>query len=351
MNSLTDIQHTKSRLGARYTCVFIILTLLTVALFISLLVFGAIRFPLREVVDALSSNADSTSTSTIIVRQARLPMAVAALLTGAALSVAGLMLQTTFRNQLAGPSILGVSAGASLGVAIVMMSASAIGISSLSPLSSLSAIAGAAAGATAIILILIGFSAILKNPVMLLIVGVLISYLASSVISLLNYFAPSDDVKSFVMWGMGSFSAVRTDQLPIMAVPVIAALAVSFMLAKPLNALLLGERYAASMGYSVKTLRTVLLSVSGLLTAVVTAFCGPIGFIGLVVPHIARMLTGTSSHNILIPATILSGAAIMLLCTLCTVFPSAAGVLPVNVITPVIGVPVIVYIILRGRKI
>ncbi|MBO4965104.1 MAG: iron ABC transporter permease [Muribaculaceae bacterium] len=337
--------------NVRYACVFITLIVLTVILFVSLLVFGAVSFPLAEVIDALSGGADLSATSTVIVRQARIPMAVASLLTGAALSVAGLMLQTTFRNQLAGPSILGVSAGASLGVAIVMMGASALGISSLSPLSSVSSIIGSLVGAGGIILLLVAFSSYLKNPVMLLIVGVLTGYLASSFISLLNYFAPSDDVKSFVMWGMGSFSAVRTDQLLIMVVPILLALVATFMMAKPLNALLLGERYAASMGYSVKSLRTILLALSGLLTAVVTAFCGPIGFIGLVVPHIARLLTGTSNHVVLIPATILSGSAIMLLCTLCTVFPSAAGVLPINVVTPVIGVPVIVYVILKGRKI
>lgn len=321
--------------------------LASIVLFGMLLCFGAVDIPLSAVITALrGGNPDSTES--IIVLQSRLPMAVAALISGSALSVSGLLLQTTFRNPLAGPSLIGVSSGSSLGVALIMLGTSSIGLHIASDM--WMAITGALIGAGAVIMLLLLFSSVLKNPVMLLIAGVMISYLASSVISLLNFFAPSEDVKSFVVWGLGTLTAVRLDTLPLFALPPLLCIGASLLLVKPLNALLLGERYASSMGFSMTRLRTTLLLLSGLLTALVTAFCGPIGFIGLIVPHIARMATATSNHEVLMPATILCGAAMMLLCALCTVIPSAAGVMPINVVTPIFGVPVILYIILRRHK-
>lgn len=324
------------------------LTLTTILGFMALLCIGAVNIPLEKIWEIITGDADPSRTESIIIMQSRLPMSIAALLAGASLSIAGLLLQTTFRNPLAGPSILGVSSGASLGVAIITLGASYLSLSGYN--SGWMAITGALCGAAVVMCVLLLLSNILKNPVMLLIVGVMVSYLASSIISLLNYVAPSEDVKSFIVWGLGSFSSVRVSQLPILASSVCISLLGACLLAKPLNALLLGERYAASMGYSLKSLRTALMVISGLLTALITAFCGPIGFIGLIVPHIARILTGSSNHLILIPATILAGTSLMLICALCTVIPTSSGVIPVNVITPIIGVPMILYIILRRKN-
>ncbi|MCM1290349.1 MAG: iron ABC transporter permease [Prevotella sp.] len=332
----------------RATLLFICLTAVTLAAFCGLLCVGAVQIPVSDIWIALTGKMLADDTITIIVRESRLPMAIAALLSGSALSVAGLLLQTTFRNPLAGPSVLGVSSGASLGVAVIMLGANLVGIYHVDL--QLLSVAGALAGAGLVTGALLGLNTVLKSPVMLLIVGVMIGYMASSIISLLNYLAPSEDVKNFVVWGLGSFSGLRMNQVWFFSIPLILGMGGCILLGKPLNALLLGERYAVSMGYSMRLLRAELLFISGILTAIVTAFCGPIGFIGLIVPHIARSLFGTSNHNVLIPATILCGAGLMQLCALCTVIPTASGLLPVNVITPVVGVPMIFYLILHRNK-
>ena len=190
----------------------------------------------------------------------------------------------------------------------------------------------------------------MRSGLTLLIVGIMISYLCSALISLLNFFAPANDVKQFAVWGMGSFSAVTLDSLTVMGIAVALLLVCSLFMAKPLNALLLGERYAASMGYSIRTIRTLLLTVGGLLTAVITAYCGPIGFIGLIVPHIARMALRSSSHTAVMPASIVMGAVIALLCAFLTVIPAGWGVLPINAVTPLLGVPVILYLLINSRR-
>ncbi len=327
---------------------FTLLTLLSILLFMLSLAYGAVEIPISAVWQALVVPEDAEPVWRLIVVESRLPMAIASFVAGAALSVAGLLLQTTFQNPLAGPSILGVSSGASMGVALVMLLD--VGAISSGAVHYMSVIGGAIGGAAIVLILLIFFSSLLKSSAMLLIVGIMIGYLTSSAISLLNYFAPSDDVKSFVVWGLGSFAGVGIHELPVfigILVPIVAA---SMLFAKPLNALLLGERYASNMGYSIPTLRTCLLGASGVMTALVTAFCGPIGFIGLVVPHIARMIFNTSNHFTLLPATVLTGGALAMLCNLFTVFPGKSGVLPVNAITPLVGVPVIIYILLNRRK-
>lgn len=314
-----------------------------ITLFMLVLGTGGIDIPWSDVWTALTRSEASKTSWVYIVREVRLPMAMAAMLSGSALSVAGLMMQTVFRNPLAGPSLLGVSSGASLGVAILSMAlGGAIGISSI--------IAAAVIGAMAVIALLVGFSSIVRNGLTLLIVGVMLSYLSSSVISMLNFLAPAADVKQFAVWGMGSYSAITVEQVPVMTLMTISLLVLSALTSRPLNALLLGERYAASMGYSVKTVRTILLILSGSLTAVVTAYCGPIGFIGLIVPHLARMIFNTSAHGRLLPVSILMGAIISLFCAYLSIEIPSAGVLPVNTITPVLGVPVIIYLLLAGRR-
>ncbi len=328
---------------------FVYIGLGTLVLFVVALMTGAVDIPATEVLGILMGKDTENTVWRVIVLESRLPMAMTALLSGASLSIAGLMLQTTFQNPLAGPSILGVSSGASMGVAIVMLLGGGV-LASAGALQYVSVIAGAIAGAAAVILLLLGLSSSLRSSAMLLIAGIMLSYLASSVISLLNFFAPADGVKSFVVWGLGSFGGVTASELPLFCTVLAAALFSSALFIKPLNALLLGERYTANMGYSVKRLRSLLLCLSGILTAFVTAFCGPIGFIGIVVPHIARMIFKTSNHSILIPATMLCGAALTLACSVLTTIPGSSGVLPINAITPVIGVPVIIYILIQRRS-
>ncbi len=320
-----------------------------ILLFPACLVFGSVNIPFGDVMKVLFGMPVERETWSVIVLEARLPMACTAMLAGAALAVAGLLLQTTFDNPLAGPSILGISTGSSLGVAVVMLAlGGTIGASFGSYISILS---GALLGAGIIMLALLAFSSIVKSTAMLLIVGIMISYLASSAISLLNFFSTQEGVHSFVIWGLGNFSGVTLDRLPVFAGLILLSVLLSFLMVKPLNALLLGARYAENLGVNIRATRNRLLVLSGVLTAVVTAFCGPIGFLGMVVPHIARLALRSSNHVVLLPATALSGAAIALLCTLISVFPSSSGIIPINAITPVIGVPVIIYIIVNRKKI
>lgn len=333
----------------RSSITLIVLTLLVVVLLPLNLIFGSIDIPIHEVVNALTGAEVSKHTWATIIVEARLPMTLTAALAGAALAVSGLLLQTTFDNPLAGPSILGVSTGSSLGVAVVMLAMGGVVSEAFS--SYMSILLGAIVGAAVVMLILLFFSTIVKSTTMLLIIGIMVGYLTSSAISLLNFFSTQEGVHSFVIWGLGNFSGVTLDRLPLFATLILASLALSFMLVKPLNALLLGARYAENLGVSIKATRNKLLLLSGILTAIVTAFCGPIGFLGLVVPHIARLSLRSSNHTVLLPATALAGAVIALLCNLISVLPASWGVIPINAITPVIGVPIIIYIIINRKKI
>lgn len=333
----------------RSTVTLIALSLLVIVLLSLNLVFGSIDIPLSEVVNALIGEPVAKHTWETIVIETRLPMALTAVLAGAALAVSGLLLQTTFDNPLAGPSILGVSTGSSLGVAIVMLAMGGVVSESIS--SYLGILLGAIVGAAVVILVLLFFSSIVKSTAMLLIIGIMVGYLTSSAISLLNFFSTQEGVHSFVIWGMGNFTGVTLDRLPLFSILILVSLLLSFMLVKPLNALLLGARYAENLGVSIKATRNKLLLLSGILTAIVTAFCGPIGFLGLIVPHIARLALRSSNHTVLLPATALAGAVIALLCNLISVLPASWGVIPINAITPVIGVPIIIYIIVNRKKI
>lgn len=324
-----------------------LMALIAIVAFAGCLTTGAADIPAGAVADILTGNGEGLPESwRYIVTETRLPAAITALLCGAALSVAGLLMQTTFANPLAGPSILGISTGASLGVAIVMLASGAAVVGSQAAV-----LTGALVGAFGVMLLLMSMSALVRSNTMLLIVGILIGYLASSVIALLNFFAGSDSVHSYVIWGLGSFSGVTSAQLPLFAATVVVAAGCSMLYGKSLNALLLGERYADSAGVNVKRTRHGLLILSGVLTAAATAWCGPIGFIGLVVPHIARLSLGSSDHRALLPTTALAGMAVSLVCLWISIAPGARGIIPINAVTPVIGVPVIIYIIVRRRTI
>lgn len=337
----------------RYRIIWCIVLLLGV-LFAANLFLGSAHIPFRSVFAILCGGETEKATWTYIVLQTRLPQAITALFAGASLAVAGLMLQTVFANPLAGPSILGIDSGASLGVALVMlMCGGTIGTVTvgLSFSGYVAVILGAFSGAALILGLIIFFSTLVRSNVMLLIIGIMIGYITSSAISLLNFFATAESVFSYTMWGMGDFSGVSAGQLPFFCGVLTLGLLLAFLLIKPLNALLLGERYAENLGISVRKVRILLLISTGLLTAVTTAFCGPVAFIGLAVPHIARLLLGTSNHNGLLPVTLLCGAAVALICNLISVLPGSAGVIPLNAITPVFGAPVIIYVIVNQRKI
>ncbi len=334
---------------SRHATVLIALSLIVIVLLPLCLMFGSVAIPPADVLKVLTGQAVARDTWEVIVIENRLPMALTAMLSGASLAVAGLLLQTTFDNPLADPSILGISTGSSLGVAIVMLAFGGMLGSGLG--SYLSILLAACVGAALVMIILLGFSSLVRSSIMLLIIGIMVSYLASSAISLLNFFSTQEGVHSYVIWGLGNFSNVSLSRLPLFALPVIICLLFSFLLIKPLNALLLGVRYAENLGVNIRHTRNKLLVLSGVLTAVVSAFCGPIGFIGLAVPHIARLLLKSSNHVVLLPAAALAGAAVALLCNLISVLPVSAGVVPINAITPVIGVPVIIYVIVNRKKI
>lgn len=312
-------------------------------LFFGGLVYGAVRIPLGDVLRILTGSYEGKEAWQHIVLESRLPQAVTALLAGSSLAVSGLMLQTLFKNPLAGPSILGISDGANLGVAIAMIY--------LGAASYLTTILAALVGAFTVLLIILGFSRKVSSNVMLLIIGIMVGYLASSVISILNYHASADKVHQYVMWGMGDFSGVSLSKLPWLAGFSLAGLLGALLLIKPLNALLLGEAYATNLGVNVRRARVLILICTGILTAVITAFCGPVSFIGLAVPHIARLLLGSANHRQLLPVTLLAGACIALLCSLLTVTPGSNTVLPLSAITPIIGAPVIIYVIVNRKNI
>lgn len=330
---------------------YLISGILLLLLFVGNLLYGAVSVPFSEVVKILFGGGSVNAAWEHIIIGSRLPQAVTALLAGASLAISGLLLQTLFKNPLAGPSILGISDGANLGVALVMLYAGG-GVGSQWALGGyLSTVLAAFIGACAVLAIIIFFSRKVSSNVMLLIIGIMMGYIASSAISILNFQASADKVHQYVMWGMGDFSGVSLGKLPYFAAFSVAGLVFALLLIKPLNALLLGELYAANLGVKVKSARVSILLCTGLLTATVTAFCGPISFIGLAVPHLARLLLGTSNHRQLVPITLLTGGAVALLCNMLTVFPGVEGVLPLNAITSIIGAPVIIYVIVNRKNI
>ena len=328
------------------------LAVLTVVLFVLNLVKGSIDIPLADVVRIIMGDAEGVKPSwQYIVMESRLPQALTAMLCGAALAVSGLMLQTAFRNPLAGPSIFGINSGAGLGVALVMLLlGGSLSVGSLQLSGFVAVLLAAFIGAMAVMALIFFFSTLVRNNIMLLIIGIMIGYISNSAISLLNFFATDEGVKSYMVWGMGSFSGVSLSHMPVFAGVTALGLFGSLLLMKSLNALMLGDRYAENLGVNILRVRNWLLFVTGVLTAITTAFCGPVAFIGLAVPHIAHLLLTTDNHRWLMPATILCGAIVALLCNVICVLPGESGVIPLNAVTPIIGAPVIIYVIIRERR-
>ncbi|MBO7260731.1 MAG: iron ABC transporter permease [Bacteroidaceae bacterium] len=322
-----------------------------VMLFMLNLFIGSVKIPFNQVLEILLHGESSKPSWTFIVLQSRLPQAITAMLCGASLAAAGLMLQTAFRNSLAGPDILGINGGAGLGVALVMLLFGGnISTGQITIVGSISIIIGAIAGAMLVMALILFLSNRLKSSVMLLIAGIMISYLTSSAITLLNFFSTAEGVHSYTMWGMGNFGGVTNSQLPFFSLSTLIGLTISLLMIKPLNALLLGEHYAQNLGINIMRTRTLLLISTGLLVATTTAFCGPVSFIGLAVPHLARLLLNSNNHKSLMPVTILTGIVIALLCNLISSLPGDKGLIPLNAITPFIGAPVILYVLLKGNS-
>lgn len=318
-------------------------------LFLLCLYTGAVEIPVSDVVKILLGNETECPDSwRFIILESRLPAALTALLSGMALAVSGLLLQTVFQNPLAGPSVFGINSGASLAVSLLMLTTGGtFSVVSATLGGQMAIIVAATIGAALVTLLIIGVSVMVRSNVMLLIVGMMIGYLASSAISILSYFSSEESLQAFTVWGLGTFSNTAVSQLPAFLLFSLLPVASVFLLIKPLNALLLGDNYAANLGYNVKTIRNVILLVSSILAAVVTAFCGPIAFLGLAIPHLARLVVKTDNHLLLVPNTILIGGSVALLCNFITILPINTTVLPINAITPLIGAPIILWIILR----
>lgn len=311
---------------------------------------GSVQIPFADVLDILCGRLAGKESWQYIILENRLPQALTALLCGASLSVCGLMLQTAFRNPLAGPDVFGISSGAGLGVALVMLLLGGTVSTSLFTVSGFLAILTAAfLGAITVTALILFLSTLVRNSVLLLIVGIMVGYVSSSAVSLLNFFASEEGVKSYMVWGMGNFGGVSMSHIPLFSLLCLVGIMGALLLVKPLNILLLGPQYAESLGISTRRLRNLLLLIVGLLTAITTAFCGPISFIGLAIPHIARLIFRTDNHQVLLPGTVLTGAAIALLCNFICFLPGEMGVIPLNAVTPLIGAPVIIYVIIQRR--
>ena len=288
-----------------------------------------------------------------IVWKSRVPQSLTALVAGAGLAVSGLQMQTVFRNPLAGPSVLGISSGASLGVALVILLSGSVGGVALSKLGYIGELAltiAATVGSLSVMALIVFVSQKVRGSVTLLIIGVMIGYVANAIIGMLKYFSVEEDIRAYVIWGLGSFARVSGNQMTLFVAIMAVLLPLSLLLIKTLNLLLLGEGYARNLGLNIKRARLSVISCAGLLTAIVTAYCGPVIFLGLAVPHLCRGLLRTSDHRILMPASILTGASLALVCNLIARMPGFEGALPVNSVTALIGAPIVVYVLFSKRR-
>ena len=342
----------------KHSASFILLTLLIVVLFVLNLLLGTVSIPVRDVLCILFSpsalNLDSSTQAvwSNIIWSSRVPQALTALMAGAGLAVSGLQMQTVFRNPLAGPSVLGISNGASLGVALVVLMSGSLGGMALSRLGYLGDVAmsvAAIVGALAVMGLIVWVAQRVQGNVTLLIIGVLIGYMANAIIGVLKFFSNEEDIKAYVVWGLGSFARVSGDQMVLFVVLMAILLPLSMLLVKTMNLLLLGDAYAQNLGLNLQRARTLVILSSGVLVAIVTAYCGPIMFIGLAVPHLARAMFRTSDHRILMPATLLAGGVLALLCNLIARMPGFEGALPVNSVTALVGAPVIATVLFKRK--
>ena len=333
---------------------YMLLIMASIFLFFFLnLVLGSVSIPLRAVWNILWGTGNESVIWQNIIWKSRVPQALTALVAGAGLSVSGLQMQTVFRNPLAGPSVLGISSGASMGVAFVVLLSGSLGGVALSKLGFMGEIAltiAAIAGSLSIMALIVFVSQKVRGNVTLLIIGVMIGNIANAVIGVLKFFSVEEDIRAYVIWGLGSFARVSGDQMTLFICIMVVLLPLSFLLVKTLNLLLLGDAYARNLGLNIKRARLLVITCSGVLVAIVTAYCGPIIFLGLAVPHLCRGMFRTSDHRILMPASLLAGASLALVCNLIARMPGFEGALPVNSVTALVGAPVVMSVLFNKRR-
>ena len=333
---------------------YMLLIMASIFLFFFLnLVLGSVSIPLRAVWNILWGTGNESVIWQNIIWKSRVPQALTALVAGAGLSVSGLQMQTVFRNPLAGPSVLGISSGASMGVAFVVLLSGSLGGVALSKLGFMGEIAltiAAIAGSLSIMALIVFVSQKVRGNVTLLIIGVMIGYIANAVIGVLKFFSEEEDIRAYVIWGLGSFARVSGEQMTLFICIMVVLLPLSFLLVKTLNLLLLGDAYARNLGLNIKRARLLVITCSGVLVAIVTAYCGPIIFLGLAVPHLCRGMFRTSDHRILMPASLLAGASLALVCNLIARMPGFEGALPVNSVTALVGAPVVMSVLFNRRR-
>ena len=330
---------------------FVLLAVGLVLLFTVILLWGSVPISLHETIDILFHGGEETPLSTIhrnIILSSRLPQALTAVVAGAGLAVSGLQMQTVFHNPLAGPSVLGITSGASLGVSLVVLLAGELG--NLGFLGNVALTTAAILGAMATLLLMTLIAHRVENTVTLLIIGVMIGYVANAAIGVLKFFANDDDVREYVIWGLGSFSRVSGDDVTLFISVMAILLPLTFFMVKPMDQLLLGDSYARNLGLNIRKARALVIFFSGTIVAIVTAYCGPILFIGLAVPHLCRGALQTGSHRLLVPACLLTGALLALFCNLVARMPGYEGVLPVNSVTALVGAPVVVSVLLKRKR-
>lgn len=336
-----------------------LVTLVIIVFFVLNLLLGSVQIPLSDVLRILArgekphvSPEDWTIWSNI-VWSSRVPQALTATVAGAGLAVSGLQMQTVFRNPLAGPSVLGISNGASLGVAFVVLLSGSLGGVALSKMGYVGDVAisvAAVVGALTVMGLILFVSQKVKGNVTLLIIGMMIGYLVTAIVGVLKFFSAEEDIRAYVVWGLGSFARVSGDQMMLFVLLMAVLIPLSMLMAKPMNLLLMGDEYAVNLGLNLKRSRMLVIGCSGVLVAIVTAYCGPVMFIGMAVPHLCRALFRTSDHRLLMPATALTGAALALVCNLIARMPGFEGALPVNSVTALIGAPVIAYVLFKRNS-
>ncbi len=336
----------------RRNIILLILVLMTIVLAFLDVYFGGVNIPFRDFLKIIMGDQINPNWQYLIF-EVRFPRTITAVLAGAGLSVAGILMQTLFRNPLVGPSILGISSGAGLGVAVFLMATNTVsqllGISAIN-LHQWGLVIACILGASLVLLLIMAVSAFIKDSVSLLIVGIMLSSLAGAFISILQFYSPPELVKRFDVWTFGSINGLRWPEINILLVMTSLGIILSVFLIKPLNALLMGDNYAEVLGIRIRRVRLLIIFIAGIITGTITAFAGPIAFIGLAVPHIARLLLNTSNHKILVPGVVIIGAALMLVCALLSEFPGENMILPINSVTALFGAPVVIWLILNNRK-
>lgn len=333
----------------RRTAIFMAASVLVLVALLTLdLVLGSVRIPMRDVLQSLLGQTDNALAQSIVSNY-RLPKAITAILAGAALSVSGLLMQTIFRNPLAGPYVLGISSGASLGVALVVLGSSALGLGFW--IGQLGVVLAAMMGAMLVLLLILAVSMRIRDIMTILILGMMFGSAASAITSILQFFSDESSLKSYVLWTMGSVSGVSGDRLTLFAIIIAVGTVLALLLARPLNVLNLGENYAKTLGYNVISIRFLAFLSTSLLAGAAAAFCGPIGFIGLAVPHIVKISLRTSNHTALLPATLITGGNMLLLCDLLAQLPGSDLVFPINSMAALMGIPVVIYVIFKNKRI